>query len=116
MKSRFGKNNFSRVDIHNPERNTMDNASLQIASRSNGICGKIIHRRIPNSTPARVRRDQRAVCFAARAARRSYASRRRPCRFSNRALVTNLHRAGPQQRRASVCGPAAGRCASASFR
>jgi hypothetical protein len=56
----------------------------------------------------RFRRDQRAVCFAARAARRSYASRRRPFRFSNRALVTSLHGAGPQERRASVCGPAAG--------
>jgi hypothetical protein len=116
MKSGFGKNNFSRVDIHDSERNSMNNASLQIASRSNGIYGQIIHRRIPKAKPARIRRDQRAVCFAARAARRAYASRRRPFCFSNRALVTSLHGAGPQERRASVRGSAAGRCASAPFR
>ena len=37
-----------------------------------------------------------------------YPSRRRPFPFSNRALVTSLHGAGPQERRASVCGSAAG--------
>ena len=35
-------------------------------------------------------------------------SRRRPLRFTNRALVTSLHGAGPQERRASVCDSAAG--------
>lgn len=34
-------------------------------------------------------------------------SRRRPFRFSNRALVTSFHIAVPHQRRASVCGSAA---------
>ena len=34
--------------------------------------------------------------------------RRRPLHFTNRALVTSLHGAGPQERRASVCGSAAG--------
>ena len=62
------------------------------------------------------RRDQRAVCFASRAARRPVALRRRPLRFTNRALVTSLHGAGPQARRASVCGSAAGRCAAAAIR
>ena len=35
-------------------------------------------------------------------------SRRRPFHSANRALVTSLHGAGPQERRASVCGSAAG--------
>jgi hypothetical protein len=55
-----------------------------------------------------IRRDQRAVCFASRAAVAPFPSRRRPFRFSNRTLVTSLHGAGPQERRASVCGSAAG--------
>jgi len=38
-----------------------------------------------------------------------HSSRRRPFRFSNHALVTSLHGAKPpQERRASVCGLAAG--------
>jgi hypothetical protein len=37
----------------------------------------------------RIRRDQRAVSFASRAAGRSYASRPRPFSFANRALVTS---------------------------
>ena len=53
------------------------------------------------------RRYQRAICFVSRSARRPYPpSRRRPFRFSNRALVTSLHSAGPKERRASVCGSA----------
>lgn len=35
-------------------------------------------------------------------------SRRRPFHSANRAIVTSLHGAGPQTRRASVCGSAAG--------
>ena len=108
MKSGFGKNNFSHVYIHEPESNTMNNASRQIASQSNGSYGQIIHRRMPNSKPRRMRRDQRAVCFAARAASRSYASRRRPCCFSNRALVTSFAWCGTVGASDSVCGPVAG--------
>jgi len=37
------------------------------------------------------RRDQRAVCFASRAARRPVPLRRRPFQFANRALVTSEH-------------------------
>jgi hypothetical protein len=54
-----------------------------------------------------VRHDHRTVCYTPRAARRPVPSRRRPFRFSNRALVTSFDRAGPQMRRASVCGSAA---------
>ena len=39
---------------------------------------------------------------------RLYAYRPHPLNFSNRALFTGLHGAGPQERRASVCGSAAG--------
>lgn len=41
--------------------------------------------------------------------------RRRPFHSANRALVTSLHGAGPQERRASGCGSAAGHCAPAAF-
>ena len=63
------------------------------------------------------RRDQRAVCCASRAARRSVCLLDDARSTSQiRALVTSLHGAGPQEQRASVCGPAAGRCAPTAIR
>jgi hypothetical protein len=109
MKSGFGNNNFSHVYIHDPERNTMSIKSPQITSPSNEIHGEIIHGRIPNAKLARTRRDQRAVCFTARTFVRPFAplaharSASQTAR-SSRASIRNV----PHERRASVCGSAAG--------
>ena len=74
MKSWFGKNCFSHVYIHELARNTTSIKTPQITSLSNESYGEIIHGRIPcQACPepvARTRRDQRAVCFTSRAARR----------------------------------------------
>jgi hypothetical protein len=62
-----------------------------------------------------IRRDQRTVSFASRAARRPVALRRRPFHFANRALVTS----GIGNGRKSGGLPSADRrrrCALATFR
>ncbi len=55
-----------------------------------------------------IRRDQRAVYFAPRAARRPVALRRRPFHYANPRARHERQLHWPQQRRASVCGAAAG--------
>ena len=102
MKSRFYTSNFSHVYIHDPERNIISFKSPQIASRSNEVLGRIPHASLlePAVTNARFA-SLHGLSVA------PSPSRRRPLRFSNRALVTSLHGAGPQERRASVCGSAA---------
>ena len=54
------------------------------------------------------RRDQRVVCFVSWAVGRLVCLATTPVHFANRALVTSLHGAGPQERLASVCDSAAG--------
>ena len=109
MKSGFGKNYFSHIYIHDLERNTISIKTPQITSRSNDIHGEIIHGRIPHAKPARTRRDQRAVCFSARAFGRPFppldhAPSASQTARSSRASIRKV----PHERLASVCGSAAG--------
>jgi len=76
-----------------------------------------MRRELDHRASCSLRRDQRAVCCASRAAGRpclplDHARSAPQTARSSRASI----RKAPQEWRASVCGSAAGRCAPAAFR